>query len=320
MLSEFDFIAKTLRPLAKKRRAARNLADDAALLGAPPKGSLYVVSADSYSEDVHFLASDPPMTVGQKILRAALSDLAAMGAKPYAWLFAAAWGAGWSKEKRRALVRGLAKAQKHYGLSLIGGDMIAAPDAALFNVTVIGVAKEQALLTRDGMKKGDSLYVSGTLGDAALGLEGLLGKRKVKESLKKRYRLPEPRISLGLGVGGLAHAAIDLSDGLMADLEHMCKASGVGAEIHVETLPLSAAAKDAFRDEEALGRLALNAGDDYELLIAAPPSKEAKILRAANNSKTKLTRIGRVLSARQGIAARKADGARVLPLRAGFTH
>ena len=93
MLSEFDFIVKTLRPLAKKRRAARNLADDAALLGAPPKGSLYVISADSYSEDVHFLASDPPMMVGQKILRAALSDLAAMGAKPYAWLFAAAWGA-----------------------------------------------------------------------------------------------------------------------------------------------------------------------------------------------------------------------------------
>ncbi len=325
---EFAFIREVLAPLSRGMKGAGNLSDDAALLPPPPAGSVYVVSADSYAEGVHFLKDDPPHLVGGKILLAALSDLAAMGAEPRAWLFLAAWGRGWTVEKRRACAQGLAEAQKTHRLSLIGGDTIAVSGGAVFGITVFGTAKHGRILSRGAMREGDALYATGSLGDAALGLHFLRENRDEipacrKEPLIARYRLPCPRIAMGLAAAGFAHAAIDLSDGLLADLERLCRASGVGAEIFADSLPLSDAAR-AVMPVKRLKRLALNAGDDYELLISAPEKRQRSLMKAARQTNTPLVKIGRALSKSESSslspAAIDSDGKPVRPLSEGFSH
>lgn len=312
-MDEFTLIRSHLAPLSKKMAGSFRLSDDAASW-MPPKGEQAIISTDGYVENVHFRASDPPQAIGEKILRAALSDIAAMGAKPQCWFLTAAFGRHLRGDKIKHFVSGCRKAQTKYGITLAGGDVIAKSGGSVFSVTVIGSARK--ILRRSGARQGDRLYVTGTLGDAALGL-----RFPDEPFLAKRYLYPEPRLALARYLPDLASAAIDLSDGLLADLAHLCRASTVGAStvgalIHADKLPISPAAK---RKARAPIRLALNAGDDYELLIAAPPAREARLFAAAARARTPLAHIGEIRAHGQ-IIARDAHGNIVKPLRQGFRH
>ena len=313
--SEFELISSLFAPLAEGVEGAFGLRDDAAQI-APRRGWSFVVSVDGFVSGVHFRADDPPEAVGEKIVRASLSDLAAMGAHPLYWFLTAAF----SKDMRFADVKkfaqGCARAQRRYGVKLIGGDTtttkIASKKAATFSAMVVGEVKKP--VRRNGARPGDQLYVTGHLGDAALGLQYPQNK-----FLARRYLYPEPRLDLGRRLSGLAHAAIDLSDGLMADCAHLCRESQTGAVIRTHLLPLSRAAR-LVKSDLALRRLALNAGDDYELLIAVPTRRAAKLCAAARSSGTKITLIGEVVEQASGVVALNKDGRAVRPLREGFRH
>lgn len=308
MPDEFQIIKSLFAPLSKNFKGALELKDDAALIETANKQNL-VVSNDGFVEGIHFRYNDDPKSIGEKILRASISDLAAMGAAPKCWFLTAAFGKGW-KQKLKPFAKGCLKAQKQFGLHLAGGDSInSTKTPSFFSLTVIGTAKNP--IKRSGGKAGDRLYVSGTLGDAALGL--LNPNHKF---LANRYLYPEPRLALGLLLPKLATAAIDLSDGLLADLNHLCKASNCGAQINVDALPISPAAIDMHKQAR---KLALNAGDDYELLIAAPPKLEKSLFLAAERAKTPLTHIG-MLTRSKKIIAIDDRGKQVKPLREGFNH
>jgi len=262
--AEFSLIARHFRPLAGP--GALDLLDDAALLDPPP-GRQLVLTADAMVEGVHFLPNDPPDTVGAKLLRVNLSDLAAMGAVPLTYLLTVsaprdtpdAWFAG--------LAAGLLADQTHFGLTLSGGDTTSTPGPITLTITAIGHVAPGQALRRRGAQPGDEIWVTGTIGDGALGLLALQGKIPDPTGhLAARYRRPEPR--LGLALHGIASACMDISDGLIQDLTHLCRAANCGATILSVQIPLSPAAK-------ALGEkylpTVLTGGDDYELLIAVPP-------------------------------------------------
>ncbi len=310
--SEFDLIESLFAPLAKDFGGAFGLRDDAALI-APRRGREFVVSVDGFVAGLHFRCDDPPQAIGEKIVRASLSDLAAMGAAPLYWFLTAAFAKTTSFAEIKKFAQGCQRAQKRYGVILAGGDTMTTDHAATFSATIIGEVKKP--LRRNGARSGDQLYVTGHLADAALGLQYSQDK-----TLARRYLYPEPRLDLGRHLSGLAHAAIDLSDGLMADCAHLCRESQTGAVIRTHHLPLSRAARRAQSDLNALRRLALNAGDDYELLIAVAPRRAEKLKAAAQASKTKLTLIGEVVDQARGVVAVDEAGRNIRPLRDGFRH
>ncbi len=296
--NEFELIQSYFAPLSKGYEGALALKDDAALLDG------YVISTDGFLEGVHFRSSDPPEAIGEKILRASLSDIAAMGAAPECWFLTAAFGKKLAA-RIKDFARGCGAAQELFAIHLAGGDMVASPSASFFSVTVVGKARKP--VKRSGGLVGDRLYVSGTLGDSALGL------RCDNRFLRSRYLYPQPRLALGLCLPKLAHAAIDLSDGLVADLTHLCGASGCGAHIYEDSLPLS---REAL--EFGARHLALNAGDDYELLIAAPAKNEAKLFAAAHEAGTPLTCIGELTRGKK-ITITDSTGAVIKPA-GGYQH
>ena len=282
---EFDRIARHFRPLAGP--GALNLSDDAAVF-APPPGRDIVIAADAMVEGVHFLPADPPDLVARKLLRTNLSDLAAMGAAPFGYLMTVsvpratpdAWFAGFSA--------GLAADQAEFGLSVLGGDTTSTPGPISLSLTILGTVAPGQALRRAGAQPGDGIWVSGTIGDGALGLLAAQGKlADPVGSLADRYRLPRPRLALGLALHGIAHAAMDVSDGLVQDLGHLCRAGELSAEIRAADVPLSPAARRADRLE-----LCLTGGDDYELLFALPPDREAALLAASRAVGIAVTRIG----------------------------
>ena len=289
---EFAFIARRLRPLATTR-SALDLADDAALLDPPP-GRQLVLAKDAMVAGVHFLDDDPPGQIAQKLLRVNLSDLAAMGAAPLGYLLALARPKDLADDWLAAFCAGLAADNAEYQIALFGGDTVATPGPLTLSLTAIGEVPKGAALLRGGARPGDDLWVSGTLGDAALGLKVLRHELEVtadaRACLVERYRLPRPRLALGQQLRGIASAAIDISDGLVADLGHVLEVSGVGADLRADALPLSPAARDlpAARDS------ALAGGDDYELLFTAPPERRGEIEALSRRLELRLTRIGAI--------------------------
>ncbi|MDF2781719.1 MAG: thiL, partial [Geminicoccaceae bacterium] len=265
-LGEFAFIAERLRPLAAGSPGALDLADDAALLD-PPAGSELVLTKDAMVAGVHFLPDDPPGDIARKLLRVNLSDLAAMGAAPLGYLLALIRPKATAEDWLAEFCRGLAEDQATFGIGLLGGDTVSTPGPLALSLTALGHVPRGAALRRGGAKPGDDIWASGTLGDAALGLKVLQGELEaapaVGAQLVERYRLPQPRLALGQTLRGLASAALDVSDGLLADLGHILETSAVGAEIHAAALPLSPAARALPGVREA----ALAGGDDYELLF-----------------------------------------------------
>ncbi|HEX2478521.1 MAG TPA: thiamine-phosphate kinase [Geminicoccaceae bacterium] len=314
---EFEFIARRLRPLATAHGALA-LTDDAALLDPSP-GRQLVLAKDAMVAGVHFLPADPPGQIAQKLLRVNLSDLAAMGAAPLGYLLALARPKeitdGWLAE----FCAGLAADNAAFEIALLGGDTVSTPGPLTLSLTAIGEVPRGAALLRGGARAGDDVWVSGTLGDAALGLEALQGKLAVAEPARafliERYRLPQPRLALGEALRGIASAAIDVSDGLVADLGHVLDVSGVGAELRADALPLSAAARDLPGARDA----ALAGGDDYELLFTAAPEREAGIAALARQLAIPLARIGAI---RVGSDLRifDASGRAIVPPSKGWQH
>ena len=311
--AEFRLIARHFRPLAGP--GALDLVDDAAVL-APPAGRELVIAADAMVAGVHFLPDDPPELIGRKLLRVNLSDLAAMGAAPIGYLMTVATPAATPDVWFAAFAAGLAADQAEYGIHLLGGDTVATPGPVTLSLTILGHVAPGQAVRRAEAQAGDALWVTGTIGDGALGLRAARGEIADPDAwLAGRYRLPRPRI--GLAISGIAAAAIDVSDGLVQDVGHLCRASGVGAEIAADRVPLSPAARAA---GPAWLETCLTGGDDYELAIAVPPEREAALHAAAARAGVAVTRIGAFIAGPPRVAVLDADGT-VLPLaREGWSH
>jgi thiamine-monophosphate kinase len=292
-IGEFELIERYLSRLGAQRDdVVLGVGDDAALL-RPPPGLELVLAADTIVEGEHFPAGMAPYDIGHRVLAVNLSDLAAMGAEP-AWALLTLTLSRADPEWMREFASGLHEIARQHGVALVGGDTTAGPLTA--TIAIAGFVPPGQALRRSGARPGDEIWVSGTPGDAAAGLQVLLGQldapADVLEPLKQRFCRPEPRIGLGLVLRGIASACIDISDGLAGDLGKLCAASGVGGDIDSTLLPRSAAIRGAM-DPEAARRVALAGGDDYELLFTLPPGTDAAALeRAAGIA---ITRIGLVV-------------------------
>ncbi|HSU06544.1 MAG TPA: thiamine-phosphate kinase, partial [Acetobacteraceae bacterium] len=241
---EFALIARHFRPLAGP--GALDLADDAAVI-APPSERELVLTVDAMVEGVHFLPDDPPDLVGRKLLRVNLSDLAAKGAVPIGYLMTVSTPRGTPDEWFAGFASGLAQDQALFGVTLLGGDTTSTPGPISLSLTAIGHVAPGKAVRRAGAEPGNGIWVTGTIGDAALGLA--VARRQLSDpsrTLLGRYRLPQPRV--GLAIGGIASAGMDVSDGLVQDLGHLCRAGNVAAEIEATKVPLSAAAHAAGPD------------------------------------------------------------------------
>ena len=319
MSGEFAAIGKLFRPLAQGHEAALDLGDDAACI-RPRPGHDLVVTADALVAGVHFFANDPPAEVARKALRVNLSDLAAKGAKPIGYFLALARPTDMDDRALAAFARGLARDGEFFEIPLLGGDTTSTPGPLTIAITALGEVGQGRMLRRDGARPGDDLWLSGSLGDGALGLLVARGVLARAEALLARYRLPQPRLALGQKLVGLAHAAMDVADGLGADLGHMCARSGLGATVALAQLPLSRAAAKALAAEPGLLETIVAGGDDYELLFAAPPAARAAIARAAVSAKTPATRIGTFAKGAPEVRFVDAAARSQRFARAGFTH
>lgn len=292
-MGEFDLIARYFQRPA--RNAVLGVGDDCALL-APWPGHHLAMSTDSLVEGRHFLPTVNPVHLGHKALAVNLSDLAACGAKPRAFLLALTLPRA-DKTWLSGFAQGLWALADTFDCELIGGDTTQGP--LNINITVIGDVPSGQALLRSGAQVGDDIYVSGTLGDARLALDVFRGRLSVPEavllSARARMEQPTPRVALGMALRGIASAAADISDGLLGDLGHILTASRVGAELQAEAaLPLLACGPQLNLPTSAQLELVLVGGDDYELVFTAPPQHSAAVQAAARASQTPVTRIGSV--------------------------
>jgi thiamine-monophosphate kinase len=311
--AEFALIARHFRPLAGP--GALDLADDAAVL-RPPPGRELVIAADAMVAGVHFLPDDPADLVARKLLRTNLSDLAAMAAAPLGYLLTVSTPRDTPDAWFAAFAQGLAQDQAEYGLALLGGDTTATPGPVSLSLTILGTVAPGCAVRRAGALAGDGIWVTGTIGDGALGLLAATGRLADPTfHLRDRYRLPRPR--LGLALHGIAHAAMDVSDGLVQDLGHLCRAGGIAAEIEATLVPLSDAARAA--GPAHLPRC-LTGGDDYELLLAIPPRAEAALRAEAARAGIPVTRIGVFQPGPPAVVVRGDDGAAWDTRTGGWSH
>lgn len=320
---EFDLIAKYFAPLARGETGALGLTDDAAYL-SPAAGRDVVVTTDAIVEGVHFLPGDPPAAIAQKALRVNISDLAAKGAKPRAYMLTAILPSMIDDDWLAAFASGLKQDQKRFGLTLIGGDTVSTRGPLTLSITAIGEVACGRMVKRSGAQVGDDVWVSGSIGDAGLGLiqstPQKLSLPTVHTSyLISRYQVPQPRLTLGLALVGLAHACIDVSDGLVADLGHICTASGVSILVNGADIPLSRAAAAALAAGEISLESLLTSGDDYELAFTAPASARTRLTGIAATLKIKIARIGRA-GGGEGVSVLDDDSKPLHFDRRGFTH
>ncbi|MDE1174417.1 MAG: thiamine-phosphate kinase [Parvibaculaceae bacterium] len=319
---EFTLIEELFAPLAAGAGGAYGLEDDAATY-TPSAGHELVLTMDAIVEGVHFLAGDSADLVARKLLRVNLSDLAAKGARPVGYLLTAAFPRAMDYAGMRAFARGLAEDQRRFGLHLWGGDTVATPGPATYSLTAIGEVPSGRVIRRGGADEGDDIYVTGTIGEGALGLlaaQDLLPglDADLGAALALRYRLPEPRIAFGLALRGLATAGLDISDGLVADLGHLCRVSGVGARIELEAVPLSPGVRAAIALDPSRFERALTGGDDYELLFTASRADRTRVEAAALNCGLAVTRIG--VASGEGPVFVDGSGTEVSFAHAGYTH
>lgn len=296
---EFDLIARYLAPLADDP-AARGLIDDAALL-SPPPGKDLVLTTDALCAGVHFFADDDAGAIAKKVLRVNLSDLAAKGAVPLGYLLALALPSDWTVAWFDTFTAGLADDQKEFGVSLLGGDTIRSSGGLMISVTAIGTVPVGRMVARDGAKAGDRIFVSGTFGDAALGLHlhrdrSLAGRLSLSAAMADwaidRYMLPRPRLPLAAALRDHADAGMDVSDGLAGDLGHLCRASGLAATVEIEAVPFSDAVRQAMSADPDWKRRAVTGGDDYELIAAVAEKDVDDFIDAAAGTGVNVVEIG----------------------------
>jgi thiamine-monophosphate kinase len=313
-MAEFDLIARIRARAGSRDDVVLGIGDDAALLRVPP-GRLLVVATDTLNADVHFPEDTLPDAVGWKSLAVNLSDLAAMGAAPAWCTLALSLPEGNTLWVERFLDGFLALADRE-GVALVGGDTTRGPLSVC--VTVHGFVEEGRALQRRGARVGDDLWISGTLGDAAAALSQWRAGGAAEPSLRARLDRPTPRLALGQALCNVAGACIDVSDGLLADLGHLCAASGVGADVQLDALPASPALAALFTDETR-HVLQAGGGDDYELCFTAPPAQENAVRDAATAAATPVTRIGRIVGG-SAVRALLADGTAWTPPQHGYEH
>ena len=320
---EFDLIERFFRPLSRAAPGAFALGNDGALL-TPPAGASLVVTKDLMVAGVHYPEGEEPATVARRLLRVNLSDLAAMGAIARSYALGLALPEDIGDAWVEAFAAGLARDQEAFGVALIGGDTVATKGPAVLSLTAFGTVAGDACLTRSGAGERDDIFVSGTVGDATLGLRAVRGgladlTPEDLAALAARFRLPEPRLALGAALVGVATCAIDVSDGLVADLGHLCEESGVAACINADAVPLSAAARRAVDGGEAAIADLVTGGDDYELLFCAPPAERGAIEALGRRLELAVSRIGTIEHG-QGVTVVDADGQPLALGRAGYQH
>ena len=322
---EDSLIARYFRPLATDP-GAFGLVDDAALLSA--HGDEIVVTTDAIVEGVHFLSDDPPDTVARKALRVNLSDLAAKGAEPAGFVLTLALRSA-EDAWLAPFARALGEDAKHYGCPLLGGDTVSTPGPVMISVTAFGRVAPGKMVHRSGARPGDRLVVTGTIGDAALGLD-ILKRGAVAAALAQdaaatkmlvgRYREPQPRSALARAVRDHASAAMDVSDGLAGDLAKLCAASGVSAVIDAPGIPFSAAAA-ALLGRGVIGVEAIvSGGDDYEILCAVPEAEFEAFAQAARRAEVAVTSIGTVIAGPSAPQFLNGQGEAISLKRLSFSH
>lgn len=312
-IAEFDLIERIRRRAGARDDVVLGIGDDAALLQVPA-GRQLVVAMDTLNAGVHFPHDTALADIGWKALAVNLSDLAAMGAEP-AWCTLSLSMPAADEAWVDAFLDGFGALASQHRVALVGGDTTRGPLSVC--VTVHGFVEPGHALRRDGACVGDLVWVSGTLGDAAAALPHVLDRTPVDASLRARLDRPTPRIALGRALTDVATACIDVSDGLLADASHVARASGVGIEVEVDTLPMSSHV--ASLDAAQRRRCQATGGDDYELCFTAPVAMTASVHRAAQGSDTPVTCIGRVVAG-HGVEAVDGDGATWTPPHPGHVH
>lgn len=323
--AEDRLIARHFAPLATAP-GALGLTDDAAVI-TPPPGTDLVVTTDGVIAGVHFFPDDPPDKIARKVLRMNLSDLAAKGARPIGFLISVSLPAKVDDTWVASFAAGLGDDARHYGCPLLGGDTDRTPGPMAASVTAFGVVPKGAMVQRSTAKAGDSVVVTGTIGNSSLGVR-LRRDAKLTQSwrlteamlahLQQRYVLPEPRNVLADAVLRYAASAMDVSDGLVGDAAKLCRASGVSAEIEVARVPFSEAARTAIAADPALLETALTGGDDYEVVLTLRPEKLQAFRAAADKAGVAVTEIGRI-TAGQG-ANFMRDGKPLVFARSSYSH
>jgi thiamine-monophosphate kinase len=322
---EDALIARYFRPLATDP-GAFGLVDDAALLKSD--GDEIVVTTDAVVEGVHYLAGDPPDTVARKALRVNLSDLAAKGATPAGFVLTLALRSA-DDAWLAPFARGLGEDAALFGCPLLGGDTVSTPGPAMISITAFGRLPSGRMIHRSGARPGDRIVVSGTIGDAALGLDvlkggpaavGLAEDAAGRAVLVGRYRVPQPRNALAQAVRDHASAAMDVSDGLAGDLAKLCAASAVSAAIDANSIPLSAPAATLLA-RGAIGiETIIAGGDDYEILCAVPEAGFAAFVRAAGQAGVAVAAIGTVIAGPQAPRFLDAQGKEIALTRLSWSH
>ena len=316
MIGEFEIIARYFTRVSNDRDVVLGVGDDAAVVAVD---GLMAVTVDTLIPGVHFPDGMAPHLAGYRLMAVNLSDLAAMGARPR-WCTLALtlpapdelWLDGFS--------RGLFELAERFGVNLVGGNLARGP--LNLTLTLMGNVERAHMLTRGGGHVGDDVYVTGTLGDSSAGIMLITERSPAAEdsaaaALKERFYRPVPRVGAGRALGPVATAAVDVSDGLLADLGHLCGASGCGATLDVERVPLSAELLSLFPPQEALAH-ALGGGDDYELCFTAPPSRAEEVEAALEAAGTPVRRIGQLVAG-QSVVCRR-DGEPYTPAVHGYRH
>jgi thiamine-monophosphate kinase len=328
-LSEDTIIARYFAPLTAGLPGAHMLRDDAAAIALPPGHDL-VVTTDALIASVHFFADDAPADIAWKALAVNVSDLAAKAATPLAYSLALALTHSTDEAWLTGFASGLGAAQAAFGIRLSGGDTTASPDGPLMvSITAFGSVPAGRMVRRGGAKAGDSLFVTGTIGDGALGLSVRAGSAesaawplddKGRQALLARYLRPMPRAALRGALLAHADAAMDISDGLALDCARMCATSGVSARIEAACVPLSDPARAVLAANPALLETILTGGDDYEILAAIRPGEEGAFTSASASAGVAVTKIGTLEAGGQDIAIIDADGVGIALSRLGYDH
>lgn len=320
---EDDLIARYFRPLATDP-GAFGLVDDAALLNQ--SGDDLVVTTDAIVEGVHFLPDDPPDTIARKALRVNLSDLAAKGASPAGFVLTLALRDAADKWLA-PFACALGEDAADFGCPVLGGDTVSTPGPLMISITAFGRVPPGKMVRRTGAKPGDRIAVTGTIGDAALGLRVLKGKiagegldTSTRDFLIQRYRVPQPRNALGLAIREHANAAMDVSDGLAGDLTKLCVASGVSAAIGLAAVPLSAPTRALLANGSADIEAAVSGGDDYEVLCTVPENRWDSFVAAARKADVPVSAIGRIEAGAAAPRFLDAAGQPIVLKRLSYSH
>lgn len=318
---EDDLIARYFRPLATDP-GALGLVDDAALLTS--SGDDLVVTTDAIVEGVHFLPNDPPDTIARKALRVNLSDLAAKGAVPAGFVLTLALREA-SEQWLAPFARALGEDATSFNCPVLGGDTVSTKGPLMISITAFGRVPPGMMVRRTGAKPGDRIAVTGTIGDAALGLHLLKGQgggpdTSARDVLIQRYRVPQPRNALAMAVRDHASAAMDVSDGLAGDLAKLCAASGVSAMVRLADVPLSAPAQAFIAKGHSGIEAVVSGGDDYEILCIVPENRWEPFAAVAQDAGVQVTSIGRIEAGTAAPRFLDAAGQPVVLKRLSYSH